>query len=474
MKHSRLFFISAIFLGVVATFASALTAQDAVPQSVKSADGQTLSLVWNDEFDGVGLPNPKNWTYEYGFIRNHEKQFYTKNREKNVYQKDGKLIIEAFKEDFEENGKKAQYTSGSVTTQGLHSWKYGRIEVRAKLPKGLGTWPAIWMLGDNIPQVGWPQCGEIDIMEYVGFHPGRVHATIHAKGTKNWHISKGSSILIDGIEDRMAVYAVEWTKDKMDFFVDDQKYFTVDLNQFDSLGRPFDLPHYLILNLAIGGEWGGQKGIDDSIFPVKYEIDYVRVYQAPEGDGKSAAKEKSLFDGTLKDWTRVTQYDFDSAPAPSVVNGAIRLPAGNPASGIKYNGKVPKINYELTYQARRVEGNDFFGLAVIPYKDKTFGFVLGGWGGTLCGFSCLDGFSADENSSTFTYDFKDNVWYDVKLRITEKELVVYINGEKMTSVDMDDREVSNRMEMEPVEPFGFATWYTTAELRNIKIKEIRQ
>lgn len=457
-----------------AMFVCPVQADDTVPQTVKSSSGQTLNLVWHDEFNGTGLPNPADWTYEYGFVRNGEKQFYTKNRLKNVYQKDGKLTIEAFKEDFEESGKKAQYTSGSITTQGLHSWKYGRIEVRAKLPKGLGTWPAIWMLGDNINQIGWPSCGEIDIMEYVGFNPTQVHATVHAKGKKDWHISKGGHIRLDGIEDRMAVYAVEWTKDKMDFFVDDQKYFSLDTNKFDSLGKPFDLPHYLIINLAIGGGWGGQRGIDDAIFPVKYEIDYVRVYQATEPNSQANVKEKSLFDGTLKNWTQVTQYDFDSAPAPSIVNGAICLPMGNPASGIKYNGTVPRINYELTYQARRMDGNDFFGLAVIPYKDKCFGFVLGGWGGTLCGFSCLDGFSADENSSAFTYDFKNKVWYDVKLTITEKELVVYINGEKMTTVDMEDRTISNRMEVEPVEPFGFATWYTKAELRNIKIRKIEK
>ena len=110
----------------------------------------------------------------------------------------------------------------------------------------------------------------------------------------------------------------------------------------------------------------------------------------------------------------------------------------------------------------------------MPYKDKCFGFVLGGWGGSLCGFSCLDGFSADENSSAFTYDFKNNVWYDVKLRITEKELVVYINGEKQSTVDMEDRTVSNRMEVEPIEPFGFATWYTTGEIRNIVIRKIEK
>ena len=250
-----------------------------VPASVATHDGQKLKLVWNDEFDGVGLPNPEKWGYEQGFVRNNEAQYYTKERVKNVYQRGGKLVIKSYKESFEENGRKANYTSGSITTQGRASWTYGRIEVAAKLPRGRGTWPAIWMLGDNISQIGWPKCGEIDIMEYVGYNPGQVHATVHAKGAKSGHTSKGSFLKIDGVEDRFAVYAVEWSKDKMDFFVDDQLVLTFKKGDREIEPWPFDLPQYLILNTAIGGAWGGQKGIDDSIFPCQFEIDYVRVYQ---------------------------------------------------------------------------------------------------------------------------------------------------------------------------------------------------
>lgn len=467
---------TALFSSLAFFLASAnINAQSPVPQTVTTRDGQTLKLVWNDEFNGVGLPNPADWGYEYGFVRNHESQFYTKEREKNVYQKDSKLIIEAIREDFEENGKKAQFTSASIATQGKHEWTYGRIEVAAKLPRGRGTWPAIWMLGANRSQQGWPKCGEIDIMEYVGFKPGVVHATIHAKGASQYSVSKGSSTFLENVEDRFAVYAVEWTEDKMDFFVDDKLYMTAKKGDLNCRPYPFDKPHYLILNLAIGGQWGAQKGIDNSVFPAKYEIDYVRVYQSEKAQSKAVSFTQGsvtpLFDGTLKNWEPVSKYDFDAAGPVEIKDGAIRINKGDPGAGVKFKGEIPQINYELSYQARRVDGNDFFGLAVLPYKNETFGFVLGGWDGSICGFSCIDGFSADENSTTFSYRFKNNTWYDIKLVVLEKELVVYIDGKEEARLEIDGQTFSNRMEMEPLEPFGFATWHTTAEIRNISIKK---
>ena len=264
-----------VVLSLMLLSASAAYADDAVPQTVKSYEGKTLKLVWNDEFNGTGDVNPADWKYEHGFVRNHEKQFYTDKRTENVCQKDGKLVITGIKEAYEENGVKAEYTSGSIHTRGLHEWQYGRIEVRAKLPRGKGVWPAIWTVGAGAP---YPLAGEIDIMEYVGFQPSVVHGTIHGKGKgKHPYCSKSGSVRIPKIEDRMAVYAIEWTHDRIWFFVDDQMYFTVDLNKFDAVGRPFDHPQHLKLNLALGGSWGGQ--IDDSIFPQAFEIDYVRVYQ---------------------------------------------------------------------------------------------------------------------------------------------------------------------------------------------------
>ncbi len=191
----------------------------------------------------------------------------------------GALIIEARKERYEE----AEYTSASVTTSGLASWRYGRIEVRAKLPTGRGMWPAIWMLGTNISEVGWPECGEIDVMEYVGFEPNRIHANIHTEAFN--HVdgtSKGSSIVVEDPHAAFHVYAVEWYEDRIDFFVGDRKYFTFANTGGGVADWPFDRPHYLILNAAIGGSWGGQKGIDESIFPQRYFVDYVRVYERAE------------------------------------------------------------------------------------------------------------------------------------------------------------------------------------------------
>lgn len=272
----RLFFVCASLPAFL--FATMVSAAD-VPQTVKTADGRTLKLVWNDEFEGTGLPDPQKWTYEHGFIRNGEAQFYTREREKNAYQKDGRLVIESFREDYEENGQTAKYTSASLITLGKAEWTYGRIEVCAKLPKGRGAWPAIWMLGVNRSVVRWPKCGEIDIMEYVGHNPTQIHATVHAAGKNKHYTSKGSFIRLEGVEDRWTVYALEWSKDKMDFFVDDNLYFTFRKGDREIEPWPFDLPHYLILNTAIGGSWGNAKGIDDSAFPKKFEIDYVRVYQ---------------------------------------------------------------------------------------------------------------------------------------------------------------------------------------------------
>jgi len=250
-------------------------------------------LVWSEEFDRDGLPDPSRWTYEEGFVRNQEAQYYTRERAENARVERGVLILEARKEQFPnprfeagsaswQRGRQfAEYTSASVTTEGKAAWRYGRIEVRAKLPTGRGTWPAIWMLGVNRREAGWPRCGEIDIMENVGFDPGMIHANIHTEAYN--HVkktNKGGSLKLEKPHADFHVYAVEWSPDQMDFFVDERNYFTFRNEKTGSAAWPFDQPFYLILNVAIGGAWGGQKGIDDSIFPQRMEVDYVRVYQA--------------------------------------------------------------------------------------------------------------------------------------------------------------------------------------------------
>lgn len=264
-----------------------------------TADAGEWKLVWSDEFDEPGLPDGAKWDYETGFIRNHEKQLYTRARKENARVENGNLVIEAKRERYIATGSdpaarsrrsetarrrpaEAEYTSASLTTRGKAAWTYGRIEVRAKLPSGRGTWPAIWTLGTNIDKVGWPTCGEIDLMEFVGFEPGVVHANIHTK--KYNHVmktGKGAKVTIPDASQVFHVYAVEWDANAIVFFVDAQKYFTYRNEGTAPDAWPYDSAQFLILNLAIGGDWGGQKGIDDSIFPQRYEIDYVRVYQKP-------------------------------------------------------------------------------------------------------------------------------------------------------------------------------------------------
>jgi beta-glucanase (GH16 family) len=257
------------------------------------ADGR--KLVWSDEFDKAGPPDPAKWTYEVGFVRNREAQYYTRARPENARVENGMLVIEARKERFpvaaaDPRGRHcfAEYTSASLTTRGKASWTYGRVEVRAKLPTGRGTWPAIWTLGSNLPTVGWPACGEIDIMENVGFQPNAIHATVHTRRYNHLRgTQKGSKIEVPKPYDDFHVYALEWAPDRLDCFVDGRKYFTF---ANEGKGRdvwPFDRPQYLLLNLAIGGTWGGQKGIDDNVLPQRFYVDYVRVYQQ-----ETAAKPK--------------------------------------------------------------------------------------------------------------------------------------------------------------------------------------
>jgi beta-glucanase (GH16 family) len=233
-------------------------------------------MVWNDEFSYRGLPDPKKWTHEEGYLRNDEKQYYTKERLENAYVKDGNLTLQARKDGY--MGK--EITSGSITTEKTFTFTYGYVEVRAKVPTGKGTWPAIWMLGTNIRTLGWPQCGEIDIMENVGFDPDKVHFNVHTKAYN--HVlgtNKSANRDVSGFSDAFHVYGMEWTPTVVRCFFDGKQVLQFDKEADDDTKWPFYRPQYLILNLAIGGAWGGLKGIDDKIFPSKYTVDYARIYQ---------------------------------------------------------------------------------------------------------------------------------------------------------------------------------------------------
>jgi beta-glucanase (GH16 family) len=267
-------------LGFGFAFAMALLLVPAV------GGAEEWKLVWSDEFDYQGLPDPNKWGYEEGFVRNNEAQYYTKARKENARVENGVLIIEGRKEQFANAGYNpdaksgsrsratAEYTAASLITKNKADWTFGRVEVRAKLPQGKGVWPAIWMLGTK---GGWPAGGEIDIMEFVGHMPDYVHATVHYQ-KEGKHQSSGSKLKVDRPFDDFHVYAVEWFPDHMDFYFDQTKYHTFAIEQADNgKENPFRKPQYLLINLAIGGGWGG--AIDPSIFPQKYLIDYVRVYK---------------------------------------------------------------------------------------------------------------------------------------------------------------------------------------------------
>lgn len=247
------------------------------------ARAEEFRLVWADEFDYVGLPDSTRWSYDVGGHGwgNGELQYYTDNRAENARVEEGHLTIEAHRETF--GGK--TYTSARLVTKGKADFTYGRFEARARLPSGRGTWPAIWMLPTGNRYGEWPNSGEIDIVEHVGFDPDVVHSTVHTRAY--YHsigTQRGDPVDVPTARSQFHTYSVEWTPEEIRGYVDDNHYFTfanerptdpaADFRQW-----PFDEPFHLILNVAIGGAWGGQKGVDPDIFPTRLVVDYVRVYE---------------------------------------------------------------------------------------------------------------------------------------------------------------------------------------------------
>ncbi|HEY4327372.1 MAG TPA: glycoside hydrolase family 16 protein [Mucilaginibacter sp.] len=259
------------------------------------ADAQDIGkrkLVFDDEFNYSGLPDSTKWTYEKGFVRNSEPQYYTVKRAENCRVDNGMLVIEARKETYpnaaykagsikpNENKQFAQYTSASINTSGIKSWKYGRVEVRAKVPGGLGTWPAIWMLGDNHTVAKWPKCGEIDIMEFLGRDPMRVHGTVHYADSAGKHEQQGQSPVVGGPEDGFHIYAVDWNEKQVSFYYDSLKYFVFEYDKAKvNPANTFKKNFYLLLDLALGDQSNWAGPLEEKILPSKFYVDYVRIYQ---------------------------------------------------------------------------------------------------------------------------------------------------------------------------------------------------
>lgn len=257
------------------------------PEVSSTATGGEWKLVWSDEFDGTGAPDAAKWGYDVGDAcdlpmgcgwGNNELQYYTRDRRENARVENGVLTIEAHRETYETR----EYTSARLVSKA--HWKYGRFECRARLPEGRGTWAAFWMLPSG-GEYGhghygpWPHSGEIDILEYVGYQKDTIYSNTHTLKYNGLDVTdQPGSVYIAGVENSFKTYALEWSEDRMDFFVDDRLFHTYHGHDEYEVW-PFDRPFYLILNLAVGGNWGGRKGVDETIWPQQYEIDYVRVYQ---------------------------------------------------------------------------------------------------------------------------------------------------------------------------------------------------
>jgi beta-glucanase (GH16 family) len=277
MNKIKIFLVNLIWITALFSCSTAVKNNDF--QTIKTSSGE-WELIWNEEFNYEGLPDSTKWSFDVdgndSGWGNNEKQYYTKADKRNAWVQDGFLTITALKDSME--GK--PYTSARLRTKGKGDWLYGRFEIRAKNPTGLGTWPAIWMLPTDWAYGGWPASGEIDIMENVGYDPDTIVGSAHTQ--KYNHLigtQKSAKIYFPTNYTDYHVYALEWETDEYRLFIDDEHYYTFKKEGADFESWPFDKPFHLLLNLAIGGNWGGKMGIDDSLFPHKFSVDYVRVYQ---------------------------------------------------------------------------------------------------------------------------------------------------------------------------------------------------
>lgn len=284
----KTFLIYSIFFTSTLSFACGSEKKDSLPNpipptstpiAVKEYKYETIPI-WSDEFDKGTTPDPTKWSFDIGGggWGNNELQYYTNNAS-NASIKNGILSIKAIKE----NMLGSAYSSARMVTKGKGDWLYGRFEARAKVPAGKGTWPAFWMLPTDNNYGTWPNSGEIDILEHVGFAPNEVHCTVH---TAAFNHTKGTQVgvkkIIPTAITEFHTYRIDWTPVSIKGYVDDVEYFEFRNSNSGSAAWPFDQKFHIILNQAVGGNWGGAQGIDVSAYPATFEVDYIRVYKMIE------------------------------------------------------------------------------------------------------------------------------------------------------------------------------------------------
>jgi beta-glucanase (GH16 family) len=265
-----------IILGL-AFFLFSCPGEKADPDLYSKINDPRWRLVWSDEFAYQGKPDAEKWAFNLGGNGwgNSELQYYT-DRPRNVEVRDGKLVITSRKEEYENK----YYTSARLKTAGLAEWQYGRFEIYAKLPEGKGIWTALWLLPASYPKIAWPLCGEIDLMENVGQEPGKIYGTVHtAKYNHRMGTHKTGSVAIQDCYQNFHLYALEWTPNEIVWYADGEEYFRFIKEADDPEVWPFNAPFFLIMNVSVGGGFGGS--VDDDIFPTELLVDYVRVFKLP-------------------------------------------------------------------------------------------------------------------------------------------------------------------------------------------------
>jgi len=349
---------------------STTTTEQQLPIELQNCGNPYLddfTIVWCDEFNYTGAPDSTKWKYDIGAggWGNGELQHYT-SREENAVVSNGYLTIAAIKEDY----FNSEYTSARLVSKGNGSFKYGRVEIRAKLPKGRGTWTALWMLPTESVYGGWPDSGEIDIAEHVGYREGTIYGTIHTeKYNHKLGTQQGGDTVVGDATSEYHVYALEWYPRELRYFVDDELYYTYSFDELNDSGSdyhsawPFDQAFHLIMNIAIGGSWGGAQGIDSNLIYTEMLIDYVRVYQQ---DYTKDDHTKPSIPQLRLDKTIISSKTANIIWYPSIDNQHIKqyqVFVNNEfvdysfSSGYQLTGLQPNTNYNVSIKAEDFAGN---------------------------------------------------------------------------------------------------------------------